>query len=261
MNLGIIGFGNIGKLIYENLINNDFNKKNKIFISNKKNSNLNSINIDLYTSESNLEIAKKCDVIIICVKTPQLLDVLKEIKPNLNNNKQIIHTCAGIDFKDINKIYDGPISCVIPSIASTVVKNKKQNGISIFYHCKDVNENSKKIIEDIFSKFSYIINVDNFKDLKLMTITTSCMPAFITQSIGLLSEELSRYSDDIDIEEFNELLYETIKSTTNILNSNTLGEKEIIEKVSTKNGITQKGLIYLKNEVPTVIINLINKLI
>ena len=186
--------------------------------------------------------------------------MLKEIKPNLNKNKQIIHTCAGIDFKDINKIYDGPISCVIPSIASSVVKNRKQNGISILCHCRNVDKNSRKIIENIFSKFSYVKNVDNFKDLKLMTITTSCMPAFIAQLTGFLSKELSKYSN-INIEEFNELLYETIQSTINILNSDTLNEKEIIEKVATKKGITQKGLNYLKNEVPSVINNLINKLI
>lgn len=263
MNLGIIGFGNIGEMIFENLIDVDFNKENKIYLSNKSESKLkhiNDVDSSICVCKNNKDLAKNCEIIIISVKSPQLLEVIKEIKPYLNENTHIVHTCAGVDFEEIKNIYQGPVSCVIPTIASTVVENKKQTGISIFYHPENVSENQIRKVEEIFSKFSYIKKVDNLKDLEDITITTSCMPAFIAQLVLIFSNKIAENSN-IPASEFKKLLTETINSTANILNLDTFTEAEIIDKVATKNGITQKGLDYLESVEPNIFMNLINKLV
>lgn len=263
MKLGIIGFGNIGKLLFENLININFNHENVIYLSNKTKSKLNHLN-DIGSSicvcENNVELAKNSDIIIICVKSPQLLNVIEEIGPHINEDVQIIHTCAGIDFSQISEVYDGPISCIIPSIASAVVENTEKSGISIFYNSSKVNERKMRFVEETFSKFSYIKTADSFEDLKFMTIATSCLPAFIAQSIEVFSNIISDYSD-LSSKDFEEMLNETVYSTVNLLNTKTFTEKEIMEMVATKKGITQKGLDYLECELPVVYRSLVDKLI
>lgn len=263
MKLGIIGFGNIGKLLFENLVNIGFDKENDIYLSNKTKSKLNHVNdISPYTCvcENNRDLAKNSEIIIVSVKTPQLLGIIEEIRPFLNENTVLVHTCAGISFEQINEIYDGPVTCIIPSIASTVVENASTSGVSILYYSENVDERQRSIIEDLFSRFSYLKTVDNQNDLKTMTIATSCMPAFIAQIIGIFSNDIAEYSD-LNSRDFENVLNETIYSTVNILNTNTLNKDEIIEHVATKNGITEKGLNYLENELPSIFTELIGRLI
>ena len=50
-------------------------------------------------------------------------------------------------------------------------------------------------------------------------------------------------------------------STSQLLYENTLNNEEIIKKVATKNGITEKGLIYLDDELNEVYTKLIEIII
>jgi pyrroline-5-carboxylate reductase len=43
MNLGIIGYGNIGELISQNIINHDFYNLNKLYIANRTLSKINHL--------------------------------------------------------------------------------------------------------------------------------------------------------------------------------------------------------------------------
>ena len=263
MNLGIVGFGNIGQLLFENLVNIGYDKGNNIYLSNKTKSKLKHVN-DISPStcicENNVDLAKNCEVIIIAVKTPQLLGVIKEIKPYLNEEKILIHACAGIGFDEIDKIYDGPVTCIIPSIASTVVEDTEKSGVTIIYPSEKVDKNQRNFIEDLFSKFSYVETVDNQKDLKALMVTTSCMPAFIAQVVEIFSKKISEYSD-LPYKDLERLLDVTVYSTVNILNTKTLNNDEIMEKVATKKGITEKGLKYLEDKLPSFSEELIDRLI
>ena len=118
MNLGIIGYGNIGELLSQNIISHDFCNLNKLYIANRTLSKINHLkDIDprISITDDNTEVAKNCEKIIISVKTPDLANVLDQLKPHITKNTQIIHTCAGTDleFKDCG------LSCIIPTISST----------------------------------------------------------------------------------------------------------------------------------------------
>lgn len=79
MNLGIIGYGNIGELLSQNIISHDFCNLNKLYIANRTLSKINHLkDIDPHISitEDNIEVVKNCEKIIISVKTPDLANVL-----------------------------------------------------------------------------------------------------------------------------------------------------------------------------------------
>lgn len=263
MNLGIIGYGNIGELIVKNLINIDFLKENEIYLSNRTFSKLNEVkelNSNIILCANNVELSKKSDILFISVRTPDLIEVLKEVTPFINEDCHIIHSSAGIGFNEISDIYDGPVSCVIPSISSSVCGKNKKNGVSIFFHNPKVSKEDINNIENIFSQFSEVKRVDNYKDLEVLTILTSCMPALIVCSTSLFKDKIAEKSS-ICKEELSSLLNETIISTLNILDSNVMDEKELINMVATKNGITEQGLNYLKDKLPEFYEDLIKVLL
>ena len=256
MNLGIIGYGNIGELLTKNIINHDFCDINKLYISNRtltKINRLKDINKGVSITNNNTEVAKNCEKIIISVKTPDLKNVLEEIKPYITTKTQIIHTCAGIDL-------DNNLTCVIPTISSTYDKNNPKKGVSIIMYGENVSSENKNYVKNLFSKFSQIKIIDNPKDLEIATIAASCMPAFIALSIDMFADELSTKSN-LSKEEIFKILTETLNSSSHLLKENIYTSGELINKVATKNGITQKGLDTLNEDLPAIYKRLICNLL
>ncbi|MCF0226487.1 MAG: NAD(P)-binding domain-containing protein [Methanobrevibacter sp.] len=259
MRFGVIGYGNIGQLICKNLESIGFLEDNILNISNKTSSKLKSLNPKINTYDDNIGLVKNSDVIFISVKSPDFINVLKEIKPYLNKNSYIVHSSAGIRFEDIEKVYGGEVSCVIPSIASWPDDCREKSGVSIFYHGKNTSNKNKQSIEDLFSKFSYVINCNNYDDLEALTVATSCMPAFISFVTSQFAKQLAK-SSNLEYDDIYSYLNETNLATASLLKKEVFSSDELISKVATKNGITQKGLDYLDDNLPLLFSNLFDKL-
>ncbi len=253
MNLGIIGYGNIGELLYQNIINHDFSDINKLYISNRTPDKINHLNHNVSVTCNNTEVAKNCEKIIISVKTPDLTNVLEEIKPYITKKTQIIHTCAGIGL-------DNNLTCVIPTISSAYDKNNPKKGVSIIMYGENVSSENKEYVENLFSKFSQIKIVDNPKDLEIATIAASCMPAFIALSIDMFADEL-KDNCNLAKEEIFKILTETLNSSSHLLKEDIYSSDELINKVATKKGITQKGLDTLNEDLPAIYKRLICNLL
>ncbi len=257
MNLGIIGYGNIGELLTQNIINYNFCNLNKLYIANRtlsKITHLKDINQSISITDDNTEVAKNCEKIIISVKTPDLINVLEQIKEYITKDTQIIHTCAGIDLESEK------LTCVIPTISSTYDKNNPKKGFTIIMHDEKVSSENKEYVENLFSKFSQIKVVDNPEDLEIATIAASCMPAFISLGIDLFTDELSTKSN-LSKEELFKIVAETLNSSSYLLKENILSSEELINKVATKKGITQKGLDTLNEDLPAIYKRLIYTLL
>lgn len=259
MNFGIIGYGNIGSLISDNLADIGFLDKNKLNISTKTLSKLENLDSRINVYENNVDIAKDSDIIFISVKSPDLIKVIEDIAPFLDDDSYLVHSSAGISFDDIAHVHDGEVSCVIPSVSSEPNPEKQKTGISIFYHNMNVSEENQEKIEELFSEFSNVITTDNYDDLEALTIATSCMPAFIAFVTELFARQLSD-SSNLDYDDIYSYLNETNSSTASLLNLELFSSDDLINKVATKNGITQKGLDYLNDELPAIFDNLIKKL-
>lgn len=255
MKIGIIGYGNIGQLLSKNLINVE-----EVLVSTRTLSKLDDIQDKVTICKSNKQLAKSVDKIIISVKTNQLINILNEIDPVVSEEIHIIHTCAGITFKDLETFSNYQISCIIPTIASTYTSENLKKGYSLCIHNDNVCDKNKKYIEELFSKFSYLKTIDNFDDLYMAMIATSCMPAFISLATDLLSQKFSDLSG-FTYEAMLNLLTETVNSSSMLLKENVYSCDELMNKVATKNGITQKGLDYLHQSLPVIYDDLMNKLL
>ena len=127
-------------------------------------------------------------------------------------------------------------------------------------HDENVSAENKDFVEDLFSKFSHVKVVDNTLDLEIATIAASCMPAFIALSLDLFANKLEERCN-LSKEETFKILAETLNSTTYILNEDIYSPDELINKVATKNGITQKGLDVLDEDLPAIYKRLICNLL
>lgn len=294
---GFIGYGNMGKMIVENILNLKIFYPNEMIISNRTLSKLNKLKKDypdITITDDNTYLAKNCDKIFIFVETPEFKDLIFQISPFLTDDSYIVHVCAGLSFENINSFYKGSVSQVIPSIVSTFnnyhneesininnnedvnnihnidnnsdigsndtfncFKNACNNklGISLILHSNNTSNTDKCLIEEIFNEFSYIQIIDDFelsndenndRAVEIATILTSCAPAFISLIIdNLVSIANLKSKNKINVDEAKYIVVKTFLSTFIQIDTDNLCTSDIIDKTSTKKGITEIGLNYL----------------
>lgn len=280
MKIGLIGYGNMGSMIGNNILKlNLLLDDEKLIISNRhieKISHLKEEYIEIQSkielTDDNTKVAKECEKIIIAVETPQFKEIIEEILPYINQDTHIIYTCAGLDFKHVETFYHGKLTLIIPTLASTVSGNhsikssQRRKGISLIKHNTKVNNEDKEFIEDLFNEFSYvkIINTKNEdlinNEMEISTILTSCGPAFLAIIIKKLAE-VSCEKSNLSYDECEEMISKTILGTIQLKESENLTNDEIMNKVATKKGITQEGIDYLDDEFDKIATNLIKHLL
>jgi len=274
MKIGVIGYGNMGSMIVNNILKlNLLLEDEELIVSNRHLNKFESL-IEEYPDENlnitsdNTEIAKSCEKILISVETPQFKEVMDEIGPCLNENTHIIYTCAGLNFNHIKSFYDGKLSLVIPTLASTVTSNNaisslsRRKGVTLVKHNSKVELQERLFVEDLFNEFSYVKKIDNpiyfneeednlhptDNELEISTILTSCAPAFIAimiEKLAQTSSELAKVSKD----EAEDMILKTIIGTALLKEDQALSNEEIINKVATKKGITQEGVDLLDKKL------------
>lgn len=262
--IGFIGYGNMGKMIIENILNLKLHDPAEMIVSNRNISKLNDLK-DQYSNinitDDNKFLAESSDKIFIFVETSQFKDIIYEISPFLNEDSHIIHVCAGLSFDNIANIYKGSISQIIPSIISTFNKTTATSnfnnklGISLISHNKNTSDDDKCFVEGLFNEFSYIeimddlegINDENIeKSMEIATILTSCGPAFISLIIENLAKIANTKSENgISVDEAKNLIIKTFIGTMVQIGTGNMNNINIISKTATKKGITETGLNYL----------------
>lgn len=281
MKIGIIGYGNMGSMIGNNILKLDLLLNDEqLIISNRhieKIEHLKEEYNDYYPNKleltnDNTKIAKECEKIIISVETPQFKGIIEEILPYINDNTHIIYTCAGLNFNHVETFYKGKLTLIIPTFASTVTNNhsiqsnERRKGISLIQHNDKVSKEDKQYIEDLFNEFSYVRTIDKNEsitennEIEISTILTSCGPAFVGIIIKKLAEVASEKSN-LSYEECEEMISKTILGTIQLKESNNLTNEEIMNKVATKKGITQEGIDYLDESFDEIGNNLIEHLL
>ena len=267
MKIGVIGYGNMGSMIVNNILKlNLLLDDEELIVSNRHLNKFESL-IEEYPEENlnitsdNKEVATQCEKILISVETPQFKEIIEEIKPFINEKTHIIYTCAGLNFNHIKPLFDGKLSLVIPTLASTVTSNNsisslaRRKGVTLVKHNSKVELQERLFVEDLFNEFSYVRKIDNpiyFKEeednlhpadneLEMSTIISSCGPAFIAMMIDTFAQ--------------------TCSDSSNMPNDQGLSNNDIINKVATKKGITQEGVDLLDKKFHKISKSLIRTLL
>ena len=286
MKIGVIGYGNMGSMIVNNILKlNLLLDDEELIVSNRHLNKFESL-IEEYPEENlnitsdNKVIAQECEKILISVETPQFKGVIEEIAPFINEKTHIIYTCAGLNFNHIYPFFNGKLTSVIPTLASTVTSNNaisslsRRKGVTLVKHNKKVELEERLFVEDLFNEFSYVKRIDNpiylneteesipviDSEMEISTIISSCGPAFIAKMIESFAEACDEMTN-ISKQEAEDMIVKTIIGTSLLKDDQSLSNEEIINNVATKKGITQEGVDYLDKKMDKINKNLIKSLL
>lgn len=241
MKLAIIGTGNMGGAIARGLIASGTWQAADLICTAKSDSGLARIQATLpgvQATRDNRLAAREADIIILAVKPWFIGDVIEEIRPVLDINRQlIVSVAAGVSLKEMELLLAAPeapaLFRAIPNTAVEVL-----DGVT-FICRKNATDEQTALVHDLFAALGYTMVTDE-QHLAAGTALASCGIAFAMRYIRAAMEggvELG-----FRPEEAARIVEHTVHGAASLLLQSGMHPEVAIDKVTTAGGITIKGL-------------------
>lgn len=162
LKVGIIGVGKIGSILARILSENFPTLVHDIASVPK--------DLERFAVESSEIIARECDIILICVKPKDVLDVLSEISSAFSK-KLIVSVAAGIRSELIRK-FARRWARLMPNVCA----EQKEGVFAILAE----HEEDSQLLKEIFSNFGKVFIVRSDEEIDIFTATSASGPGYIS---------------------------------------------------------------------------------
>jgi competence protein ComER len=244
MKIGIIGTGNMGRILAEALIDGNAVSPSSMMITNRtlsKAMEIQKIYPGLTVGRNALEVAKNSDAIFICVKPHNVWDVLDDIMPVVEKDKCIISITSPITVEQIESKVDCSVMRIIPSIT-----NRALAGVSLFTYGNHCSSEWKTSLCTLFQNVSVPLEID--EDItRVASDIVSCGPAFFSHLVQSFIAAAVKETE-IDDETATNLASEMLIGLGELLRKKHYTLPTLQEKVCVKGGITGEGIKVLESE-------------
>lgn len=239
LQIAIIGAGNMGGAIARGLSKGKLIQSKNIRVSDVNQANLDVIKAfapEVTVSNSNREIIKNADIIMLAVK-PWLVEIIsEEIESIIDYKKQmIVSIAAGVNFEQLAKFFntDATLFRVIPNTAIDVLQSVST--ISSF----NAEKEQENLIVALFAELGKAFFVPESQLNAFMSLS-SCGIAYAFRYIRAATEggvEMGIYPYVA-----KDVVIQTLRGAIELLEANGSHPEVEIDKVTTPGGITIKGL-------------------
>jgi pyrroline-5-carboxylate reductase len=233
----ILGGGNLGSSIASGLKNYSVVSEDNLLlydISEKQRQALTEKGFRV--AKNNKEATRKADIILIAVKPYQVIEILNEVKDELNPSRHIIISCsAGISSTEIYKVidHDIPLFRIMPNIAIAV--KEAASCITSF----NTSEKQEALIHEIFTALGDIHYIPEHM-MSTATVASGCGLAFVMRFLRALTA--GSVEMGFQPSQALEIATKLLRGTAELLEQNSEHPEHEIDKVATPLGITITGL-------------------
>jgi len=233
--ISLIGFGRISQALCKGLINSGISPLG-IFVSDSDEEKLaEAKKIGVNTSTFNSEALNFSEIVFLCVKPKDALNVLKKL--SFTENQVLVSVAAGITLKQLKEIVSCKVLRVMPNIA--VSQNKGVCAYSLASNLK--KEEAGEALELI--KLLGFAEEVNENQMDVVTAVSGSGPAFWAFLIqkAVKAAEMQGLSKG----KARNMVLNSLNGTVSLLLEKT--EEEVIDSVSSPGGITEEELRVLEN--------------
>ncbi len=241
--IAIIGGGNLGSAIAEGLLNSGFVVPENIYITKRNPSTLESLEQKgVKVGNNNQEAALFADYIILAVKPFQAKEVLNQMLPSLNPQKQVlVSVVTGIWVKDLEEII-GSAFAIFRAMPNTAIAI--QESMTCISESNASND-QKTFVAALFNQLGKSVFIEE-KLMDAATVLGACGTAYAMRYIraniqGGIEIGFSAATASL-------IAAQTVKGAAELLlKKNTHPEQEI-DKVTTPKGCTIAGLNEMEHQ-------------
>ncbi len=249
MKISVIGGGNMGGAIAIGAISQGVTEAQNITISHlseKMKPLFGEYQSQVMHENCNAKAIVDSDLIVIAVKPWLVEEVIAEISQTIDRTRQsIISVVAGLSFSQMGKMLsfeslgEMPLFRVIPNTAISIGE-----GVSIISSCRASEEQQQAVVK-LFEALGSTFTVEE-KMMSPLTSLSSCGIAFALRYLD--ASMRGGVEVGIDPELSLEVTLKTMQGAVAMLLANGTQPQSEIDKVTTKGGITLKGLEAMERE-------------
>ncbi len=186
MKIGFIGTGNMGSSIIKGILSSKFEENENINIfdldKDKVNNLVKEYGINAVNSEK--ELAKNCDIIILSVKPHIIPIVLKNLSGNVKKDTIILTIAAGISISVIENALgeDKKVVRTMPNTPAQVL-----SGMTAVTFNKNIENSEKEIIFKLLNSFGKSVEIEE-KLMHAYTGISGSLPAYVYMFMEALAD-------------------------------------------------------------------------
>lgn len=244
MKLTIIGAGNMGGAIAKGLSKGQLIQAKDITCTARTMQTLDGlrkVNEDFHLFQDNCAAVKGADIVVLAVKPWKMEEVIAEIRPNLELNRQlIISIAAGIDFKALEQMLTAgsgeSVSNLFRVIPNTAIEVKSS---MTFVAAHQASAASTEIVLNLFKELGSVLLIEE-SEMAAYTALSSCGIAFALRYIRASME--GGIESGIPASRARDIVAQTVIGAAKLVLEKQSHPEIEIDKVTTPGGITIRGL-------------------
>jgi competence protein ComER len=249
MEIGIIGTGNMGRILIEALLDGKAAiSPCTMIITNRTISKAKTIQQNfpgIHVTEEIKEVGKRADLIFICVKPHDVHQVAVELQPVITEKKCVISIASPINVEQLESVLHCCVARVIPSIT-----NRALSGVTLITYGHNCDKKWKIIIQTLLNQLSTPVEIEE-NIVRVASDIVSCGPAFFSY----LTQQFVNaavHETHIDPETATVLASNMLIGLGELLQKGYYTLPTLQAKVCVKGGITGEGIKVLENELGAV---------
>lgn len=255
MKIGVIGTGNMGRILIEALIDSGVVNADELYVTNRtkeKANRLKNFHPNLNLMQDIYEVVDEAEVLFFCVKPVDLVRLLKESAVAISNEKLVVSITSPISVEELESIVNCAVARAIPSIT-----NRALSGVSLITFGKTCGSKERNKLYEVMERISKPREIE--EDVtRVASDIVSCGPAFYTY----LTErfiQATQSQTKISYDQATELFTEMLIGMGRLLEKNHYTLPSLREKVNVKGGVTGEGLSVLREETGYLFEHLLQK--
>ena len=236
MKIAIIGSGNIGSALVTGLLREGSIAADNITLTDVSLKTLAPFtDKGIRTKQNNVDAVRNANVVVLCVKPYLVCDVIEEILPSLEEDVLLVSLAAGVSFWQLSKVANQrPIFWAIPNTAMAVCQS-----MTCIAASEDTNTTQHDTVLKLFSRVGRAILIDESL-MNVATVIASCGTAFAMRYIRAVMTAGVEIGLRPNVAK--ELIAQTMLGAAVLVTESGNHPEMEIDKVTTPNGITIKGL-------------------
>lgn len=248
MKIGIIGTGNMGRILTEALIDSKAISPSSMFITNRTISKAQEIQNtfpEVLVLSSAIEVVKQAELIFVCVKPINMFDVFQQIVPYLKKDQCVVSITSPISVDQLESVLPCSTARAIPSIT-----NRAFAGVSLLSFGERCAPLWKKWLTELLQNISTPLPIE--EDItRVASDIVSCGPAFFSYLTQRFINAAVTETK-IDQDTATKLASEMLIGLGELLRKEIYTLPSLQEKVCVKGGITGEGIKILEKELGDV---------
>ncbi|WP_160112331.1 late competence protein ComER [Salicibibacter kimchii] len=242
MDIGIIGTGNMGTMLAETLVTSRAVPEERLFVTNRnlqKAERIRQAYTSINVTPDVSRLARRCDLIFICVRPPQFPALLQTIQPFLQANDTVVSITSPVTLEQLQSLAPCKTVRAVPSIT-----NRSHTGASLITYGNGWSTIEQEDFESWMGQFS-VPQIVSEETIRASSDIVSCGPAFF----GFLLEEMTSAAarkTELTEKQAERLAEEMIIGMGTLFSKRLYNLQTLQEKVKVPGGVTGIGLEVLK---------------